>query len=81
MTKKEEKIYQIISHPDFNRSRTMTSLLKSIEVGVSLENEERLFIIVQEAFKSGKPKRKSYIKHAFKKDLKFLRREFEGIKI
>jgi hypothetical protein len=79
MTIKEQKIKEITSHPDFNRSRTLTSLLKAIEVGISLEEEDRLFLIVQEAFKYGKPKRQSYIKHAFKKDMKFLRREFKGI--
>ena len=81
MTPKEKKILQIISHSDFTGSRTMTSLLKAIEVGVKLEDEERLFLIVQEAFKCGKRRGQSYIRHAFKKDLRFLRKEFEGIKI
>ena len=78
-SKKEKKILQIISHPDFTGSRTITSLLKAIEVGVKLEEEERLFLIVQEAFKCGKRKGQSYIRHAFKKDIKFLKREFKGI--
>ena len=81
MTSKERKIHQMVSHPDFTGSRTMTSLLKAIEVGVTLEEEERLFLIVQESFKYGKHKGQSYMRHAFKKDLRFLKREFKGIKI
>ena len=79
MNKKEQKIKEIVSHPDFNRSRTLTSLLKAVEVGISLKEENRLFLIVQEAFKYGKPKGQSYVKHTFERDLKFLKKEFEGI--
>ena len=79
MTRKEEKIHQIVSHPDFTRSRTLTSLLKAIEVGIGLDEEDRLFLIVQEAFKYGPRKGQAYIKHTFKKNMKFLRKEFEGI--
>jgi hypothetical protein len=79
MNKKEQKIKEIVSHPDFNRSRTLTSLLKAVEVGISLREEDRLFLIVQEAFKYGKPKGCAYIKHNFKRDLKFLKKEFKGI--
>lgn len=81
MTLKEKKIYQIISHPDFTGSRTITSLLKAIEVGIPLGDERRLFLIVQESFKYGEKKGPAYIRHAFKKDMKFLKREFKGIKI
>lgn len=80
MNRKEQKIYEIVHHPDFTRSRTLTSILKSIEVGISLEDEKRLFIIVHEVFKYGKPRGKAYIQHAFKKDMKFLKREFKGIR-
>ena len=79
MTVKEQKIREIISHPNFNGSRTLTSLLKAVEVGISLEEEERLFLIVKEAFKHGKPKSLSYIKHTFERDIKFLKKEFKGI--
>lgn len=81
MTTKTQKIKEIVSHPDFNNSRTLTSLLKAIEIGVNLEEEDRLFLIVQEAFKSGPRKGQAYIRHAFKKDIKFLKKEFKNIKI
>ena len=81
MNKKEQKIHEITHNSDFTRSRTLTSLLKAIDVGVSLKEESRLFVIVQEAFKYGKKKNPSYIRHVFKKDLKFLKKEFKGIKI
>ena len=80
MTRKEEKIHQIVSHPDFTRSRTLTSLLKAIDVGVGLHEEDRLFLIVQEAFKYGPRKGQAYIKHAFKKDIAWLKEEFKDIK-
>lgn len=79
MTRKEKKIHEITHHPDFTKSRTLTSLLKAIEVGIGLDEEDRLFLIVQEAFKYGPRKRQSYIKHAFKQNIKFLKKEFKGI--
>lgn len=79
MTRKEEKIHEIVHSPAFTGSRTLTSLLKAIDVGVSLKDTDRLFLIVQEAFKYGPKKSPSYIRHAFKQDLKFLRKEFKEI--
>ena len=79
MTVKEHKIREIVSHPDFTGSRTLTSLLKAIEVGISLEEEDRLFLIVQEAFRNGPKKGQAYIRHTFKREMKFLKKEFKGI--
>lgn len=79
MTIKEQKIKEIVSRPNFTRSRTLTSLLKAVEIGISLEEEDRLFLIVQEAFRNGPKKGQAYIRHTFKREMKFLKREFKEI--
>lgn len=79
MTKKDKKIYQIVADPDIVKTMSLSSLLKAVENGISLNEEKRLFLIVREVLRY-ENKKELYIEHVFKQDLKFLKKNFKGIR-
>ncbi len=78
----DAKMAQIMRHPDYTNSRAISSILSALDKGVSLDDEERLFLIADSVWTATRDwiyKGPSYRRHKFKRDLAFIRREFKDI--
>jgi len=76
----KKKIEEIKSHRDY-KSRTTKGILTAIEIGIPLDEEAKLFEFVLKAYKTGKHRQPAKIRNQFKKEIRFLKKEFEGFEI
>lgn len=77
MTKKQkERIEYIQSHPDYNNTRCINTMIAALLDGIPIEDVNTLFRLVEQAYtEEGKHRRPGYIRYKFKKAYAFLIRE------
>ena len=70
------KIKEIKDHPQFTNSRCINTLLDAMDAGISPEEHEKLFNLVEKAYKKGRYKKPSYVRHQFDWTIVFIEQEF-----
>lgn len=76
MEKIIQKIQTIKEHKDFNNDRCINVIFDLMKDGISIDEVDRLFLAVVESYKIGKHRSPSYIRQIFKKEMKFVNKEF-----